>query len=137
MLPPPKIATIIAQQLVVEAVTEATRRVEALAEVVLTIRAEVAETNRMIIKIVVLRGELGVVIAEEEGAMQWLLPMRISKITDVAEVEDEVEALKILIKMEEEAVVTEAASVEAAAATETTISERSWTKIMHTLQKTH
>lgn len=137
MLPPPKIATIIAQQLVVEAVTEATRRVEALAEVVLTIRAEVAETNRMIIKIVVLRGELGVVIAEEEGAMQWLLPMRISKITDVVEVEDEVEALKILIKMEEEAVVTEAASVEAAAATETTISERSWTKIMHTLQKTH
>ena len=100
VLPPPKIATIIAQQLVVEAVTEATRRVEALAEVVLTIRAEVAETNRMIIKIVVLRGELGVVIAEEEGAMQWLLPMRISKITDVAEVEDEVEALKILIKME-------------------------------------
>ena len=125
MLLPPKIAAITARQLVVEAVTEATRRVEALAEAVQTIRAEVDETNRMIIKIVVLRGDLGVVIAEEEGAMQSLLPMRISKITDVVEVEDEVEAPKILIKMEEEAVVTEAASVEAAAATETTISERS------------
>lgn len=125
MLLPPKIAAITALQLVVEAVTEAIRRVEALAEAVQTIRAEVDETNRMIIKIVVLRGDLGVVIAEEEGAMQSLLPMRISKITDVVEVEDEVEAPKILIKMEEEAVVTEAASVEAAAATETTISERS------------
>ena len=125
MLLPPKIAAITAQQLVVGAVTEATRRVEALAEAVLTIRAEVDETNRMIIKIVVLRGDLGVVIAEEEGAMQSLLPMRISKITDVVEVEDEAEAPKILIKMEEEAVVTEAASVEAAVATEMTISERS------------
>lgn len=125
MLLPPKIAAITARQLVVEAVTEATRRVEALAEAVQTIRAEVDETNRMIIKMIVLKGDLGVVIAEEEGAMQSLLPMRISKITDVVEVEDEVEAPKILIKMEEEAVVTEAASVEAAAATETTISERS------------
>ena len=137
MLLPPKIAAITAQQLVVGAVTEATRRVEALAEAVLTIREEVDETNRMIIKIVVLRGDLGVVIAEEEGAMQSLLPMRINKITDVAEVEDEAEAPKILIKMEEGAVVTEAASVEAAAATEMTISERSWTKIMHTLRRTH
>ena len=124
MLLQPKIAAITTEQLV-EAVTEATRRVEALAEAVLKIRAEVDETNRMIIKIVVLRGDLGVVIAEEEGAMQSLLPMRISKITDVVEVEDEAEAPKILIKMEEEAVVTEAASVEAAVATEMTISERS------------
>ena len=136
MLQPLKIA-ITAQQLVVEVVIEATRLVEAMAEAVLKIRAEVDATNRMITKIVVPKADPGVVIAEEEGAMQRLLPMRISKITDVVEVEDEVEAPKILIKMEEEAVVTEAASVEAAAAIETTTSEKSWTKTMHILLRTH
>ena len=63
--------------------------------------------------------------------------MRINKTRDVAVVENEVAAPKtILIKMEEEAVVTEGASVEAAVAIEMTISERSWTKIMHTLRRT-